>query len=112
MRHYASKYSYRFQIKFPVHLFLFYNFLDIEGNRTFSGAINKITFTSPSFPLLTQSNEINENMFCDEYNLPVACKEHPGELCPCIHRFKVQTGDILQLTIVDETKGANRISFN
>lgn len=73
------------------------------------GAVQNITFTFPSFPPLTQPEEIieeNDDMnvatWCDEYNFPDYCDEYPK--CPCPHRLVVEQNKIVELILVDETK--------
>lgn len=55
----------------------------------------------PSVSLLTQPEEVRDELFCDEDNIPERCI---GEnLCHCIHRLRVKKGAIVELTVVDET---------
>ena len=61
--------------------------------------------TFPPFPLLTQPEEIQENMFCDEKSIPERCTKNGVQLCPCIHRLKIELYSIVELVIVDETSG-------
>lgn len=68
------------------------------------GAINNISFIYPPFSLLTQSNEITDRLFCDEFNLPLHCIDRPQ--CPCIHRIKVDLNSIVELILVDESHGS------
>lgn len=67
------------------------------------GAINNISFTFPSFSLLTQPEKLDEQLFCDEFNLPESCRDK--QLCPCVHRLKVKLNATVELIVVDETTG-------
>lgn len=55
----------------------------------------------PSFSPLTQPEEVRDNLFCDEDNIPERCKKE--KICHCIHRLKVKKNAIVELTVVDET---------
>lgn len=61
--------------------------------------------TFPPFSLLTQPEEIKEDMFCDEKSIPERCTKNGIQLCPCIHRLKIELNSIVELVIVDETAG-------
>lgn len=74
------------------------------------GAINNISFTYPPFSLLTQSDEITESLFCDEFNLPLRCADRPQ--CPCIHRIKVDLNSVVELNLVDESNGSQWSATN
>lgn len=51
----------------------------------------------PSFPLLTQPEEINETLFCDENN-KLSCD---GSICMCQHRLKVHLNSIVEIVLYD-----------
>lgn len=74
------------------------------------GAINNISFTYPSFPLLTQAESINEDLFCDENSRPSRCQDRTQ--CPCIHRLKIKLNATVELIIVDETPGKIQYSID
>ena len=69
----------------------------------FFAAINQISTTFPSFPPLTQPEDIKSDEFCNENNLPSHCK--PGEICQCNHLIKVEKGSIVELVVVDDNRG-------
>jgi hypothetical protein len=71
------------------------------------GAINNISFMLPPFSPLTQPEDIRDNAFCDENNLPQRC--NGSEICHCVHRLRVKKDAIVELIIVDETEGRNRL---
>lgn len=70
------------------------------------GNINNITFNFPSFPPLTQPEDVQEEMFCDETNLPEHCVDK--SICPCVHRLKVTLNSIVELVVIDESMGELR----
>lgn len=78
---------------------------DLRNDLVLVGAINNITMTFPPFSLLTQPEEIKEGMFCDEKSIPERCTKNGIQLCPCIHRLKIELNSIVELVIVDETAG-------
>lgn len=71
------------------------------------GAINNVSFTFPSFPLLSQPGDIIESAelltFCDDYTKPPHCANLVQ--CPCTHRLKVKLNSTVELIIIDETTG-------
>lgn len=71
------------------------------------GGINKISLGFPTVPLLTQTNDLDENMFCNETSLPARCDGK--EICHCVHRLKVKLNSIVELIIVDETGNASTV---
>lgn len=76
---------------------------DLRDDHVLVGAVNNISFTFPSFSPLTQPEELDDKLFCDENNLPAVCKDK--RICPCIHRLKVKFNSIVELVVVDETPG-------
>jgi FtsP/CotA-like multicopper oxidase with cupredoxin domain len=55
----------------------------------------------PHFSLLSQSNEINERMFCDSTKrFGRECIEN-SNVCRCVHRLKVKLGSIVELILYD-----------
>lgn len=56
----------------------------------------------PPFSLLTQPEEIREDMFCDVHNLPSHCQ--PNSMCHCIHRLKVSLNSVVEFVLVDEAE--------
>lgn len=72
---------------------------DPFGNRITIGVINNISLTLPPVSLLTQTNDIDESIFCNETSLPARCK---GKIvCHCTHRLKVKLNSIVEIVIID-----------
>ncbi|KAL3872010.1 hypothetical protein ACJMK2_039981 [Sinanodonta woodiana] len=61
--------------------------------------MNRITFTFPNSPPLTQYNDVPETVFCNESSVPADCKM---EFCECTHRLKVKVGDLVELVVIGE----------
>jgi hypothetical protein len=76
------------------------HFAGVVGEIVAVGAIDNITFAFPSFPLLTQPDDVKESLFCDENNRPERCNDM--QICSCIHRIKVALNSIVELVVVDE----------
>lgn len=65
------------------------------------GSFNNISLTLPHFSLLSQPEEIDENIFCDVKNKKnKPCIEN-SEVCRCVHRIKVEIGSIVELLLID-----------
>lgn len=78
--------------------------LDLHDDVVAVGVINKISTTFPSFSLLTQPEEIREDVFCDyEQKKSVNCSK--SQICHCVHRLKVKMNSIVELTVFDESTG-------
>lgn len=90
-------------MKTDKNLFLDFNFPEPVP---LVGYLNNITYKSPPFPLLTQPEEIREEMFCDDENLPQHCNGRT--VCPCLHRLKVKLNSIVEIVLVDENHVFNR----
>lgn len=72
-----------------------------KANSNNVGSFNNISLTLPHFSLLSQPNEIDENIFCDYSNKESKkCIERSG-VCRCLHRLKVKLGSIVELLIYD-----------
>lgn len=63
------------------------------------GSFNNISLTLPHFSLLSQPNEIDENIFCDMQNK--VNKPCTAGICRCVHRLKVKIESIVELLIFD-----------
>lgn len=70
------------------------------------GAINNISFMFPPFSPLTQPEDVNDDVFCNEDNVPERCVG--GKICHCVHRLRVKKDAIVELIVVDETNGEFR----
>lgn len=64
--------------------------------------------TFPSFPLLSQRDEIHEGLFCDADNIPDRCKEEIFCLCP--HIIKVVLNSTIELILFDENPTIRQLS--
>lgn len=62
--------------------------------------INKIAFTLPQVPLLSQYSEIQEGMFCNAtHKLPAKC--YSNGICFCTHRLIAPTNSIIEILLVN-----------
>lgn len=84
------------------------NFFSVETTRTdFNsiGTFNNISLLYPSFPLLTQPEMIDENMYCNENSTKgqFCAGNGFGNLtaCRCIHRLKVDLNSNVELIVVN-----------
>lgn len=73
-------------------------------------ALNGISFTFPLISILTQPEDLTEDMFCDgdRTNWPEECLGK--KFCHCTYRIKVKLGSKVQLNLVDETLTVNRLN--
>lgn len=60
--------------------------------------LNHISFKSPAMPLLSQRNEIDESLFCNE----TAIKNCTYDYCECPHVLQVPLNAIVEMILVDE----------
>jgi len=68
------------------------------------GTINNISLEYPSFPLLTQSEMIEESMFCnvsDVYSKRNCINNEFTKACRCIHRFKAKLGSSVEFVMLN-----------
>lgn len=64
------------------------------------GAINKISFVFPKIPLLSQSNEIDDTMFCNESKIATNdCLENG--VCFCVHRLMAPEHAVIEFIITN-----------
>ncbi|XP_015518984.2 laccase-4 isoform X1 [Neodiprion lecontei] len=61
--------------------------------------INGMTFEYPSIALLTQYNEITDDMYCTEED--DSAKECISGFCSCAFLYSVDTGSLVEIVIVD-----------
>lgn len=66
--------------------------------------MNNISLTFNPFPLLTQRDEIDEDVFCHYKKRPAKC-QNPSEMCFCLHRIKVKLNSIVEMVFSDESEG-------
>lgn len=76
------------------------HFLSDGGPDVIQAAINNISFTQPSFSILTQTDEISDDMFCDQDSLPERCAERT--ICHCTHRLKVKLNSVVEMVLIDD----------
>lgn len=91
---YAADLDEIFQENFYTH------FLSDGPTEVVQAAVNNISFTSPSFNILTQTNEITDDIFCDENNLPKHCANR--KICPCSHRIKIELNSVVEIVLIDD----------
>ncbi|XP_059169959.1 uncharacterized protein LOC131951634 [Physella acuta] len=65
--------------------------------------LNKIQFSLPSSPPLTQWNDIDESTFCNATTLQGQDCTH--QLCACVHVVSVATGQLVEMVFVNEGMG-------
>lgn len=84
------------------------------GRPTIIGAVRNITFAFPSFPPLTQPEDITDyddddgETWCDADNWPNRCAGYTK--CPCPHRLVVEKNKIVELMLVDDTKRSSMLT--
>jgi hypothetical protein len=79
-----------------------YHFMNTRDDVVLIGAVNNLTFNFPSISLLSQTDEIKEDMFCNSTYRPASCEGL--QICPCVHRIKIELDSLVELIIVDETE--------
>lgn len=84
------------------------HFMNIHADVVLQGAINNISFTYPSFTLLTQPDLITDDLFCDEGTWPERCQSQ--DHCTCIHRLKIPLNALIELYILDLTPQVNDLN--
>ncbi|XP_048752208.2 uncharacterized protein LOC125663848 isoform X2 [Ostrea edulis] len=73
-----------------------------HAHHMFSPQINKISYSAPPSPPLTQYTKDMEDSFCDEDSFKEKnCKK---EFCECTHRIKIKLGEVVEMVLVDEGK--------
>lgn len=74
-----------------------------SNGQSFLGTANNISFLYPSFPLLLETDHINDNIFCDVNNLEneKCLKFENKTICRCIHRIKFKLNSIAEMIIVN-----------
>lgn len=71
-------------------------------------ALNNISFTFPSFNLLTQTDQLSDDIFCDEGSLPSHCDGR--RFCHCTHRALIKLGAVVEFVLIDENNVINRMN--
>ncbi|GFR97917.1 laccase [Elysia marginata] len=70
------------------------------GKNRQTPQINDITFAFPSSPALTQLTDIPKTAFCNRESLQG--KNCSAELCECIHHYRIDLGDVVELILIDQ----------
>jgi len=72
---------------------------EAENVRTIAPQLNGITWANPPFPLLTQTELINERSYCASgRNLPTNCNTRQ---CQCPQIFEAQNGELVEVVLAD-----------
>lgn len=82
-------------------VFTFSSFIDPLRTRITIGGINRISSTLPHISLLTQTNDIDESIYCNKTSLLERCNGE--DICYCVHRLKVKFNSTVELVILDES---------
>ncbi|XP_061163506.1 uncharacterized protein LOC133172595 isoform X2 [Saccostrea echinata] len=73
-----------------------------HAHHMFSPQINRISYSAPPSPPLTQYTKDLEDIFCDGTSFKDKnCKK---EFCECTHRVKIKLGEVVEMVLVDEGK--------
>lgn len=83
-------------------------FVDTQGSNVLQAAINNISFIFPPISALTQTDEITDDMFCEEGKLPARCAGK--RFCHCTHIIKAKLNSVVELVIIDETRNIGPIN--
>jgi hypothetical protein len=62
--------------------------------------LNNFTFMFPSSPLLTQAEDVNPDLLCQQEKLPPRCQDSP--ICECVHIIDLPLGATVELILVDQ----------
>jgi hypothetical protein len=65
------------------------------------GVMNNISISFPDFSLVSQPEDIDEEMFCDWSKLNELNRIGNSSVYQCVHRLKVKLGSIVELLIYD-----------
>lgn len=88
------------------HKFLVVNQPDYQLNTI--GAFNKISFTFPKVPLLSQHNEIDETIFCNATSRGKSSCDDSG-YCFCTHRLVAPEHSVIEFIL--SNSGDRRFLF-
>jgi hypothetical protein len=58
--------------------------------------VNSRTFSYPSFPLLTQRDEITRDMYCTDEDV---CAD--GSFCACPYLYDIKLGSLVEIVFID-----------
>ncbi|CAH1282323.1 unnamed protein product [Diabrotica balteata] len=79
-----------------------YGFYDVHNlkQRVLTPQLNHISMTMPTFPLLSQRDEITDDLFCNKETMKEQnCSETH---CQCPHGIKIPLGAVAELIFIDE----------
>ncbi|WAR12214.1 LAC2-like protein [Mya arenaria] len=95
--------NYRFldSVHYPLSMMTMMNAGMVHGTHLMALQMNKITYTMPESPVLTQYGELKEDVFCNETSIGKDCTQ---EFCECVHRLKVAVGDVVELVLISDGK--------
>lgn len=71
------------------------------GPTHVAAVINDIMFQFPSSPPLSQLRDISPDTICNDTHKPDSC----GDICSCTHIIELPYNGIIELVIIDESKG-------
>ncbi|CAG9772969.1 unnamed protein product [Ceutorhynchus assimilis] len=77
----------------------FYNVTSSE-NQLLTPQLNHISMEMPSFPLLSQRDEIPDDMFCNENT--IKGRDCADTYCECPHAYQIPLNAVVELIIIDE----------
>uniref|UniRef100_A0A336MJM4 CSON002551 protein n=1 Tax=Culicoides sonorensis TaxID=179676 RepID=A0A336MJM4_CULSO len=84
------------------------HFLNVGGSTLIQSAINNISFAYPSFPILTQTDQLSDEIFCDPDNLPLHCSN--VRFCHCTQRVKAKLNSVVEMVLIDGNRVLNRMN--
>jgi hypothetical protein len=68
------------------------------------GVVNKISFSFPEVPLLSQYEEFDENLFCNETTKSkdekcYSLNQDRGDVCFCVHRVMAPEHSVIDFVV-------------
>lgn len=75
--------------------------------RVYTPQFNDISMKLPSFPLLSQFNDINPDTFCDHQTL----RNCNVTFCECTNVINIPLGNVVEIILVDKGKFIILISY-
>ncbi|XP_045202845.2 uncharacterized protein LOC123556306 [Mercenaria mercenaria] len=72
-----------------------------QSLQTYMPQINRVSLTLPHSPPLYQHEELDENIYCNYETL--GSRNCSREFCECVHRLKVDLGDVVEFIIIGES---------
>lgn len=97
---------FRFFVYKPEELFVpnsYNNFLvAFDGDHLLS-LVDEISYKSAPFPLLSQFNDNDPNIFCNGDRRPASC----GANCKCVHKVDIPLNAVVEIVLIDEIQQPN-----